>query len=316
METRAHHVVIGLFTLLTLTGAVLFSLWMTKASMEREYQHFEVVFNRAVSGLSVGSRVEYSGIDVGNVVDMRLNPHDPRQVLALIRVESSVPIKEDTQARLGLANITGSMTLQLSGGSPESPELTSSDGTMPQILAEPSPLDSLLSDGEAIVGNVGQLLNNLNKLFADESAERIGHIIANVEAISAGLASQQQQFERSMSELTALTQEGRKALDSIHTLTEDANRLLTQEGNELVVSSTRAAESINQASQRLSALIDTNAPALKTTLENSAASSQSLAPAMEELRMTLNNLNRAARRLEENPRDFLFGGDSIQEFRP
>ncbi|MCL7930866.1 MlaD family protein [Halomonas llamarensis] len=316
METRAHHVVIGLFTLLTLTGAVLFSLWMTKASMEREYQHFEVVFNRAVSGLSVGSRVEYSGIDVGNVVNMRLNPNDPRQVLALIRVESSVPIKQDTRARLGLANITGSMTLQLYGGTPESPMLASSDGSLPQILAEPSPLDSLLSDGEAIVGNVSQLLSNLNTLFEQESTERISQIIANVESISGGLASQQQQFELSVREFTALTQEARETLGQLRLLSQEANRLLTQEGNELVVSSTRAAESINQASQRLSALIDTNAPALKTTLENSAASSQSLAPAMEELRTTLNNLNRAARRLEENPRDFLFGGDSIQEFRP
>lgn len=316
METRAHHVVIGLFALLTLTGAVLFSLWMTKASMEREYQHFEVVFNRAVSGLSIGSRVEYSGIDVGNVVDMRLNPHDPRQVLALIRVESSVPIKEDTQARLGLANITGSMTLQLSGGSPESPRLTSSDGTLPQILAEPSPLDSLLSDGEAIVGNVSQLLSNLNTLFEDESTDRISRIIANVEAISAGLASQQQQFERSMEELTALTQEGRAALGSIHTLSQDANRLLMQEGSELLASSTSAAESINQASQRLNALIDANAPTLETTLENAAVGSQSLAPALEELRATLNNLNRVTRRLEENPQDFFFGGDNIQEFRP
>ncbi|NYS60853.1 MlaD family protein [Vreelandella salicampi] len=316
METRAHHVVIGLFTLLTLTGAVLFSLWMTKASMEREYQHFEVVFNRAVSGLSVGSRVEYSGIDVGNVVNMRLNPNDPRQVLALIRVESSVPIKEDTQARLGLANITGSMTLQLSGGTPESPLLTSSGSNPPQILAEPSPLDSLLSDGEAIVGNASQLLSNLNTLFEDESTERISRIIANVEAISAGLASQQQQFERSMEELTALIQEGREALGSIHTLSQDANRLLAQEGNELLVSSRRAAESFNQASQRLSALIDTNAPALEKTLENSAAGTQSLSPALEELRATLNNLNRVTRRLEENPQDFLFGGDSIQEFRP
>ncbi|MDR5898332.1 MlaD family protein [Halomonas vilamensis] len=316
METRAHHVVIGLFTLLTLTGAMLFSLWMTKASLEREYQHIEVVFNRAVSGLNEGSRVEYSGIDVGNVVNMRLNPNDPRQVLALIRVESSVSIKQDTRARLGLANITGSMTLQLYGGTPESPLLTSSDGNPPQILAEPSPLDSLLSDGEAIVGNVSQLLSNLNRLFEQESTERISQIIANVESISGGLASQQQQFELSMREFTALTQEARETLEQLRTLSQEANRLLKEEGNDLVVSSTHAADSLNQASQRLNTLINTNASALEITLENSAAGSELLAPALEELRATLNNLNRVTRRLEENPRDFLFGGDAIQEFRP
>ncbi|MYL24110.1 MlaD family protein [Vreelandella massiliensis] len=316
METRAHHVVIGLFTLLTLTAAVLFSLWMTKASLEREYQHVEVVFHRAVSGLSVGSRVEYSGIDVGDVVNMRLNPEDPREVLALIRVEAGVPIKEDTRARLGLANITGSMTLQLYGGTPESPLLTSSDGSPPQILAEPSPLYSLLSDGEAIVSNASQLLSNLNTLFEEESTERISRIIANVESISAGLAGQQQQFERSMQAFSGLTQEARATLESLNSLNQEANRLLTNEGNELVVSSTRAADSLNQVSQRLSVLIETNAPTLETTLESAAAGAQSLAPALDELRKTLNNINRVTRRLEENPQEFLFGGETVQEFRP
>lgn len=32
METRAHHVLIGLVTVLVVTGAMLFGLWLTKSS--------------------------------------------------------------------------------------------------------------------------------------------------------------------------------------------------------------------------------------------------------------------------------------------
>jgi len=45
METRANHVLIGLFTLLVALGAVLFALWAAKYSAEREWNEFDIVFN-------------------------------------------------------------------------------------------------------------------------------------------------------------------------------------------------------------------------------------------------------------------------------
>ncbi|HCW94701.1 MAG TPA: MCE family protein, partial [Pseudomonas sp.] len=113
METRAHHVLIGLFTVLVVGGALLFALWLGKSSIDREYEYYEVGFNRAVSGLSTGSSVEYSGIKVGDVERLWLEPDDPRKVRARIRVYAGTPIRQDTRARLALANITGAMVIQL-----------------------------------------------------------------------------------------------------------------------------------------------------------------------------------------------------------
>ena len=38
METRAHHVLIGLFTVLVIVGAMLFGLWLAKASMDSTFR--------------------------------------------------------------------------------------------------------------------------------------------------------------------------------------------------------------------------------------------------------------------------------------
>ena len=62
METRAHHVLIGLFTVITVGAALLFGLWLGKSTIDREFSYFEVLFNEEVSGLTPGSAVEYSGI--------------------------------------------------------------------------------------------------------------------------------------------------------------------------------------------------------------------------------------------------------------
>ena len=58
MEPRAHHVLIGLFTVLTLGAALLFALWLNKAGAERAFTDYEVIFNETVSGLSQGSAVQ------------------------------------------------------------------------------------------------------------------------------------------------------------------------------------------------------------------------------------------------------------------
>ncbi|MBK5519185.1 MCE family protein, partial [Pseudomonas sp. TH10] len=48
METRAHHVLIGLFTVIVVAAALLFGLWLAKSSVDTEFKDYEIVFNEAV----------------------------------------------------------------------------------------------------------------------------------------------------------------------------------------------------------------------------------------------------------------------------
>src|SRR6266540_4975228 len=100
METRANYVVIGLFTLAVIAGAFGFVYWFSRTGDGGERAAYRVVFDGAVSGLRTGGSVLFNGIKVGEVTDLRLNPQDPRQVVATIAVESSVPVRSDT--RVGL----------------------------------------------------------------------------------------------------------------------------------------------------------------------------------------------------------------------
>ena len=106
METRAHHVLIGLFTLLVGGGGLLFALWLGKSSLDRSFDQYEIVFHEAVTGLSNGSPVQFNGIKVGEVINLRLNENDPSMVLVTIRVAASTPVRDNTRARLLLAGVT------------------------------------------------------------------------------------------------------------------------------------------------------------------------------------------------------------------
>ncbi|WP_373191000.1 MlaD family protein, partial [Halomonas sp.] len=226
MEPSAHHVLIGLFTVITLGSALLFALWLGKSSVDRDYAWYEVGFNRAVSGLSEGNAVQYSGIEVGDVVRLRLDPRDPRQVRALIRVYSDVPIKQDTRASLALANITGTMNIQLSGGTPQSPRLEGDRADPPLIQAEPSPLSSLLSNSEELFTQVDRLLTNANQLLSDENAERLTRTLGNLELASQSLVDQRTTLGEVMARFGEAGEQLKASLQGFNRLGETANALL------------------------------------------------------------------------------------------
>ena len=225
MEPRAHHVLIGLFTVLMVAAALGFALWLSKASSDQELRDFDVIFNEAVSGLSQGSAVQYSGIKVGDVVSLRLDPEDPRKVRAHIRVSANTPIKQDTRARLSITGITGAALIQLHGGTPDSPILENQGDQRAEIIADRSPLSRLMANGEDLVISVTRLLNRANKLFSRDNIGRISRTLENIEQTSASVADQRDELRQALQQMSSASQE---AVD----LMRNANQLLSGQGRD------------------------------------------------------------------------------------
>jgi phospholipid/cholesterol/gamma-HCH transport system substrate-binding protein len=312
METRAHHIVIGLFTVLAVACALFFALWLDKSSGDREYAYYEVGFDRAVSGLAVGNEVLYSGIKVGDVVDLRLDRDDPRHVRARIRVFSDIPIRQDTRASLHLANITGSMSIQLHGGSPESPLLVGSNENPPLIVADPSPLSMLLADSETLARNLNNLLGNAMLLLSEENIARFGSILANLEQTTGTLADQREEIVQAVVAFNRVGTETSDLLQELSRLSSSANRLLSREGRQTLDSTSEAIGALGDAAARLDGILAEN----QASLSQGMSGLTEFGPAMRDLRSILGNLSRITRRLEDNPAAFFFGPDPIQEFSP
>src|SRR5690606_24464120 len=126
---------------------------------EREFVRYDIAFNEPVSGLSRGSTVEFNGIRVGEVANLRLDPEDPRRVLARVRVAASTPVRTDTRALLVMQGVTGLSFIRLgSGDATDSQPLIADEDTVPLITATPSPLSRLFADGEDIMFSLNEVL--------------------------------------------------------------------------------------------------------------------------------------------------------------
>jgi len=305
MEPRAHHVLIGLFTVLMVAGALGFALWLSKASSDQDLNDYDVIFTEAVSGLSQGSAVQYSGIKVGDVISLRLDPQDPRKVRAHIRVNANTPIKEDTRARLSITGITGASLIQLHSGSPESPMLISKGDQRAEIIADRSPLSRLMSNGEDLVLSVTRLLNRANQLFSRDNIGHISRTLENIEQTSASVAEQRDELRTALQQMSTASQEAAN-------LMRNANQLLSGQGREAMDSANRLLTSLERSSSNVERLLSDNRAALDGGMQGIGE----LGPTIIELRETLSALRSFARRLEEDPAGYLLRSDTIKEFQP
>jgi phospholipid/cholesterol/gamma-HCH transport system substrate-binding protein len=312
METRAHHVLIGLFTVLVVAGALLFGLWLAKSSVDTEFKDYEIVFNEAVSGLSKGSAVQYSGIKVGDVVTLRLDPKDPRRVLARIRLGGDTPIKEDTQAKLALTGITGTSIIQLSGGTPQSPTLRGKDGHLPTIVASPSPIARLMNDSNDLMAGVSTLMHNANQMFSPDNVERVSKTLEHLEQTTGTIADQRGDIRQAMQQLASVGKQAGGMLEQTSALMRNANGLLNDQGKQMFGSAEQAMKSLEQSSATINTLLTTNQDSLNSGMQGL----NGLAPAVRELRDTLTALRAISQRLQANPSGYLLGDDKNKEFTP
>ncbi len=312
METRAHHVLIGIFILSAFAGILLMALWLNKSGSNNEFVYYDIIFNEEVSGLTAGSAVEYSGIKVGEVESLELDRTDPRKVWAHARLSATTPVKQDTHARLALANITGSALIRLVGGSPDSPSLQGADGHAPAIIADPSPISRFLMNGENLMGSVNNLTENLNHLFSATNVDNLSKTLSHIEQISGTIAMQRNDLAETLHQLNTLTKQADNTMHDLSRLALHTDALLSKEGYQMLTAATDSLTALEKATQRIDNLVKTH----QTSLGDGLQSMSELGPALQELRATLTSLRRLSQRLEDDPSGFLLDREKNQEFQP
>ncbi len=312
METRAHHVLIGAFTLLVATGGLLFALWLGKSSIDHAYAYYDVVFNESVTGLSKGGMVQYNGIKVGQVADLRLDPRDPRKVVARIQVAADTPVKQDTGAKLGLLGLTGVAFIQLTGGSPGSPPLRGSDDHVPVIVARNSELSRLLNSGEDIATNTNEVLLRLQRLFSQQNVNRLDATLAHLDETMAAVAAERTQLRTTLTNLAQASAQLQQTLAAMNHLATHADALVTAQGKATLQSAQKSLAAVQQMSTQLALVVARNRGALAAGTQGMAE----LGPTLRELQVTLRQLNTLSARLRGDPAGYLLGRQAPQEYRP
>ena len=100
---------------------------------------------------------------------MELDTSDPRRVEVAVRLRKDTPVKTDTKATLKLKGITGTVLVELDGGSPNAELLAMAtpEGKVPEIPAEKSNLTTALDQLPKVVQKFGALQDKTSKVLED-----------------------------------------------------------------------------------------------------------------------------------------------------
>jgi len=319
METRSHHLLIGIFTLLAVAAIITFTLWLSKNSADKKYDLYDIVFSEAISGLNKGGIVEFNGIRIGQVVSLRFDTKDAKKVIARVSVESSAPIRSDTEAKLMSSGITGVSVIRLMSGNQTNSILLSDDDGIPVIIASPSPLSKLLSNGEDVLTSINEVLIQTRQLMSQENLSSVKQTLSHIEQSTAMIAKQEKQLNQLLENMAHTSVQAQQTLAAAAQLMSTSHSLLDQQGKQLLIQTNAT---LAQAQQSL-AVAETSLLKVSQTMSDnkdninaSITGMTELGPTLVELKNTLQSIRQITQQLEQNPSSYLFNSGRIQEFQP
>lgn len=331
METRAHYVAVGAFVLAMVALAFIAVLWMARSSLTTEYARYDIYFRGPVTGLRNGASVEYNGVPVGKVAEIKIVPFERKFVeeddtgdtapgegapSSMIRVtaeiDPSVEIKQDVRASIETNILSGVSYILIVKGSQSAPLLTAKAGERyPVIKPHRSRLASVVARAPELLAKADDALESLNKLLDDKNRQAFNESLENIRAFTGGLADRNQ-------DIAELTGNAKNAVKTLNSLLDNIDKSYSGPdglGNQL-------ATTIGDADKFVKNLGDTNKQLQQTLAEVRPGvknfSQQTLGDVgvlIGEARQLIAGLNRLTAQIERDPSLILYG-DRREGYRP
>ena len=290
---------IGISTIVAMALILIFSLWLSRISLDQSFAYYKIIFRGSVSGLSNSGLVQFNGIPVGKVIDLSLASDDPTKVIAIIQVDARTPVKEDSIAQLEVSGITGVAVIQLSGGNPGSKLLReTSDAAYPVIQGAPSTLQELADAAPKTLQNANKLITDLNAVVA-ANQKSINNTLVNLDKLSSALAANSGEMAQAIKDLS-------EASRHIKDMSQSADHLVKNDAQNFINDAQRTSESYRRLADSLDQLVKTNGPAIDR-LANGGL--DQLPDLVRDMRSLVASLDRIAARAQDDPARFVIGNN-------
>ena len=227
MEKNSRYFIVGIFVMLSLLALTIFIIWLAGTHDVRNYQRYTIYFKDPVSGLKDAAIVQYRGVEVGRVRDVRLSGARNDLVKVDIEVDETTPISQSTEASLAQQGFTGIVYIDLTTreGDKEPPQMVQGE-EYPVIHGRGTQLSKLFQDVPEISKQILELSKKLNTVFDEETVTTLKTTFQNIEKMSNdmnGLLS-----EENINNTTITLRNAASASEDVDQMVERFNRTADQ----------------------------------------------------------------------------------------
>ena len=308
METRAHHLAVGIFVLVLIAALAGFVIWISKFTGAESYAYYIIRFGEDVTGLSLDGPVRYRGVTVGRVTDIRIDPDNPTVVRVTIQVSPDTPVLTDSVASLEAQGITGVLYVLLKGGTKDGARLPVTDHQpYPEIQSAPGKFEALLAGAPALLDHATKLVDRVTLLFSDDNQKAIGEILGNLKQITDAFVENRGNVEQLIQNANAAASEITAMSTDMRGLVQNVNKEvggISGESQRTLQDLQHLAKSFSAAADQIDAMVAENRRPLNDFAQSGLYELTQMA---SEMRTLIATLTRISSQLERDPARFLFG---------
>jgi phospholipid/cholesterol/gamma-HCH transport system substrate-binding protein len=313
METRAHYVAVGAFVLAVIVLGFIAVVSLGGVEFAQNLTRYYVFFKGSVTGLSRGSLVQYNGITVGRVVDVRVDPDDLEKIQVTVEIDKNlVKIKTDARAFIDTNLLSGVATIQIRGGTREAKDLEAEAGhRYPIIAAGSSVFQRVTEAGPQLLDRLMVAVENLNDLLNDQNRKAVSDSLQNLRTITEAFVAPSKEVSELVTNANKTVLEMTALLDHIDQSYASKGGLKDQ-ASQALNDFDRLARNLVDTNRQLQQVLQENRPGLHTFTQ---ATLTQVGDLVSDMQRFIAGLSRFVTSVERDPGRLLFG-ERREGYRP
>jgi phospholipid/cholesterol/gamma-HCH transport system substrate-binding protein len=303
---------VGAVTVALLAGVLLFIVWLAGISSKTN-KCYDIYFP-AVGGIAKGSNVSFSGVPVGQVTRISQLPNRHEFVWVRIEVDQQTPVLEGTNAQIKSVSLAGANEIQLDGAQRGRPPITQvGPQGCPVIPASTSGLSALLNSAPELLERIQRLTERLTELLSDKNQNAISDILENIDTTTKVLAQRAPEMAAAVGDVRIAAHNAGVAAGNVATLTDNTNRLITEQGRPAAQDLRKAIASVQQATDNLNAMISDARPGVQNFSKSTLPEANKL---VHDLRDLSQSLRQVSDRVNQQGIGGALGPAKLPDYKP
>ena len=309
MENRSSHVLVGGVVLVLLAITLAFIVWLAGVG-GTDQKEYDILFRTSVEGLAKGSPVTFSGVPVGKVEDIDLDPSQPELIRVRIQIKNSTPVLQGTTATIAGVGFTGVSQINLDGAVKGAPEITDlGPYGAPLIPPKAGGLGAILNSAPQLLERISTLTERLSDVLNPANQKSISNILAHIDTVSGAIANRSDDIAATLADARIAIAQAGDAAEKFGALADSTNaniKPILANLNDAVNSAKRSMANIDEA-------VTDAKPGLKALSTQTVPAVNQL---VRDLGETAASLSALSGKLDRGGAGGLIGGPRLPDYEP
>jgi phospholipid/cholesterol/gamma-HCH transport system substrate-binding protein len=304
---------VGAVTLALLVGVLAFIVWLAGLS-NKATKCYDIYFSQGVGGLNKGSNVSFSGVPVGQVQKISLLPNRPEFVWVRIEVDNETPVLQGTSAQIKGVGFTGVSEIQLDGAQRGRPPIDQlGPQGCPVVPSSSGGLGALLNSAPELIDRIQRLTERLTELLSDKNQNSISDILENIDRTSKVLADRSPEMADAIVQVRIAAHNAGLAAGNVAALSDNTNRLVTEQGRPAAEDLRKAIASIQQATDNLNGMLTDARPGVQNFSKSTLPEANRMVHDLRELTQSLKSVSD---RVNQQGIGGTLGPEKLPDYKP